>query len=93
MAGCAAIAMLNGCGSVADGPEPSAGAPKTMALLFVSPMGEPFRPGPKSEKPFDIWIAQADKDGATMYVVAPLSRDDIAECETEQASSNEPRGE
>jgi len=30
---------------------------------------------------------QADKDRAAMYVAAPLSGDDVAECETEAAAA------
>ena len=63
MAACAAIASLNGCGTTAPARPETAGAPKAMAYLFISPMGEPFRKGPKGEAPFNVWFAQADKDG------------------------------
>jgi hypothetical protein len=43
--------------------------------LFLSPMGEPFRPGRPGPDPVGTWFAAADRDGDRALTLAELQQD------------------
>ncbi|MYL96761.1 EF-hand domain-containing protein [Novosphingobium sp. FGD1] len=57
------IALLGGLSSLGNPQAASAKNASQAQAMFVSPMGEPFRPSPDStERPFMMWFTAADLD-------------------------------
>ena len=54
-------ASLSACAS--DGGSGGPGAADEPVMLFISPMGEPFRAKPPAPYPVDVWFKGADKNG------------------------------
>ena len=74
----AGAAGLYGC---AGGDEPGPGGHGEHAhaeepeMLFISPMGEPFRAKPPAPYPVDVWFKGADKDGDGKLDLAEFQAD------------------
>jgi hypothetical protein len=71
MAALAAATTLPACATKADRRPETGGAPRAMSKLFVSPMGEPFRPA-DGKDPLHAWFSRADQNGDKR-----LSRDEF----------------
>jgi hypothetical protein len=60
----------------ASGAQPAVDdAPRPSGRLFISPMGEPFRPQAGAADTFEAWFRQADGNGDGALAVAELQRD------------------
>jgi hypothetical protein len=72
-----AVLLLGGAAGLsacASGGEPS--APEDVPdMLFISPMGEPFRAKPPAPYPVDLWFKGADKDGDGKLTLAEFLAD------------------